>query len=411
MSLCLLHVLADVPRPGPRGAARRRRERERRSLEKEQESLKTAITHTNQNWDPSSQASDNSQSKDNNLSNNNKDLVATDPTRLRNITNVQLHGNSESAPSSQTREASQASRYPSQLEHSSLLPSNELRTDDPNSTTAAVELPRTRVGGQGAERSRYGRGYRSEGSALHDTLRDIHAQDAKPEALPHTSASASTDLRSRIRPTEPGSQSSDDLARFQSRDYKYRYANGSSNDVPSSEASSSRRRYELPNSRLRGNDVLELKNSNESGSAAPVDTLSSDSSVSSSGTLTISISSPESQSETRIPPDGNEAQTHTQTASRLEGDNISLSSTLSSLSMSSLATTDSSSNMSDAAKRQSVSSLSDLEHLGTWNHCFNERTEVMFSITANLLSQSAKNTQFLFLFPPVDQVDGGKLDL
>lgn len=49
--------------------------------------------------------------------------------------------------------------------------------------------------------------------------------------------------------------------------------------------------------------------------------------------------------------------------SRLEGDNISLASTTSSLSTSSIATTDSST-ISDAAKRQSVSSLSDLEHLG-----------------------------------------------
>ena len=49
--------------------------------------------------------------------------------------------------------------------------------------------------------------------------------------------------------------------------------------------------------------------------------------------------------------------------SRHEGDNISLASTTSSLSLSSIATTDSNA-LSDAAKRQSVSSLSDLEHMG-----------------------------------------------
>ena len=79
-------------------------------------------------------------------------------------------------------------------------------------------------------------------------------------------------------------------------------------------------------------------------------------------TIIDTVSSSDSSTSTLTPLNGQ---------NRLEGDNISIASTTSSLSTSSIATTDSST-MSDGAKRQSVSSLSDLEHLGELPgfHCF-----------------------------------------
>ncbi len=363
-------MFPDVPR------TRVRRRREKRSLAEEQESLKSIVT------------------KDTNLSNNNKDVDAgrlrntesdpsnskdadVDPTRLRNITNAQLHSNSPAQPSNQSYSSHYAFQSPSSQSPSSVA--------------------RLRSEGGNLDRIRHGRGYHSEGpSTLHDSVSQnvVSSSDNFPP-------SSGVDLRTRIRASDdktnistPSSTSSG--VSSLSSDQKYKYANGSPVTMPAEELSSkhkygvtsekyNKQKLSPRDSGLGSNISQDFSNNNKavsnSNNVPTSDGLSSDSSVSSGGTLTISISGPDGQSESRVPPahaqDGHVdmpgCQTTAPASTRLEGDNISLSSTVSSLSTSSITTTDSCSTISstDVAKRQSVSSLSDLEHLGevprTWH--------------------------------------------
>ena len=361
-------MISDVPKQ----RTRRRRERDRRSIAEEQESLKTVLTRKDSDGSVSMETTES-------LSNNNKEL---DTTQLRNITNAQLHRNNnhqDNATYTSNFTFKSSANQEQDKEHSSRSHSNDSRTSEDSGISSTT---RSRYG------NRYKRGYHSEGSALRDT------QDTTEDSL-----SSSYGFRNRRREENREDISSSSSSHSRTIDsaptseIKYRYTNGSSCDMPSDETRS-RRKYNISddsskhstNNRYRhiddhyGNtnnvDYYNHDNSDKSNSGVPADALSSDSSVSSGGTLTITLSGPDGQSETRIhssqspPPLGGDTLGQTRPdvpgqTPRLEGDNISLASTMSSLSTSSVMTTDSCSTMSsDVAKRQSVSSLSDLEHLG-----------------------------------------------
>ena len=346
---------------------KRTRRRPRRSIAEEQESLMTVIS--------SAAAMETAE----NHSNNNKEL---DATQLRNITNAQLHSNNnnqETTYKSRFTFKSSANQEP-EKDYSSRSHSNDSKT---SSEDSGISSSKNYVAYGNHDRDKYKRGYYSEGSVL----RDNNTRDAGEDNL---SSSYGYRRRNREIENKDDVSSSSRLRTTETpSEIKYRYTNGSSCDMPSDE-SGSRRKYNFndDSSKHSTNNRFHRDGSysntpsssstregycngdNSNNSSVPVDAVCSDSSVSSGGTLTISISGSENQSETRITPpaDDNLGQTRLdipgQTA-RMEGDNISLSSTMSSLSTSSAITTDSCSTMSsDVAKRQSVSSLSDLEHLG-----------------------------------------------
>ena len=341
---------------------KRTRRRPRRSIAEEQESLKTVI---------SSAAA--METAENHCSNNNKEL---DATRLRNITNAQLHSNNNNQETTYKSRFTFKSSSSQEPEKDYLLQSH---SNDSKTSEDCGMLPMATVIGT-RDRNRYRRGYYSEGSVL----RDNNSRDAGEDNL--SSSSGYRRRKGENEDKEDVSSSSRLKATGTPSEIKYRYTNGSSCDMPSDE-SGSRRKYNFnddsskhsTNNRFHRDssysnasikeDYYNADNSNNS--SVPVDAVSSDSSVSSEGTLTISISGPENQSESRIhPPPGDDSLGQTRLdipgqTPRMEGDNISLSSTMSSLSTSSAITTDScSTTSSDVAKRQSVSSLSDLEHLG-----------------------------------------------
>ncbi len=130
---------------------------------------------------------------------------------------------------------------------------------------------------------------------------------------------------------------------------------------------------------------------NSDSSVSPYSTISSSSSISPYSTISSTSSSGSTfsrngLSQTQISivssdsiNNNNENNMHTNTnssnhlhtgQSKTDGDNISLASTVSSLSACSSVATSESSTLSDSAKRQSVSSLSDLEHLGEFTKQF-----------------------------------------
>ena len=381
-------MISDVPRQ--RGERRRRHNR--RSIAEEQESLKSVLDRKDSTGSVTVESTENH-------SNNNKEL---DATQLRNITNAQLHSNNnnpqdESTYTSHFTFKSSTNQEPDNKDYSSRSHSNDSRTSEDSGISSTTT--RSRYG------NRYKRGYYSEGSAL----RERNTQDATEDSLSSSygfrnrknedtnkeDLSSSSSLHSRTTDAVPN------VSSVPSSEIKYRYTNGSSCDMPSDEPRC-RRKYNISddfsstqhssnsiyhhkddhygNTTTQNSGSVDYYNkdtnsSNSNSSSVLADALSSDSSISSTGTLTITLSGPDGQSETSIhsspsPPEGDalgqmRLDVAGQTVPRLEGDNISLSSTMSSLSTSSVITTDSCSTVSsDFAKRQSVSSLSDLEHLG-----------------------------------------------
>ncbi len=435
------------PRP------RRQRRRERRSLADEQESI-NAVIRKNSTEKP---ADITSLSTTNQEPNNNKDLDANE--RL-NSANSERNNNQESTGYRSNQESPRyqstftfqsnhdETREPVESRYSRRRGSNDRLLGD-NGEDSATNTTNSRPPYS------YSRGYNSEGPGLtgltdstnrtpssfsasriynnkdeiadegYSSYKGRHkksSDDGKESNVPigsyfsrHRHGNSEEDQSKSS--SEPSSTFSSNRLHgnedSSSSDIKYRYTNGSS--IMPGEESYSRRKYTVNDdstkghSRLRsgsgGSDTQYPPHSN-SGTRynagnyhnSVEERQSSDSSVSSSGTLTITMSSTVTPTQiggelSRLSPRGdenniennNQGETPLSDSSdihgvsptsdnmlsvpptsihqtRLEGDNISLASTMSSLSTSSMATTDS--HLSDAAKRQSVSSLSDLEHLG-----------------------------------------------
>ena len=440
-------MISVQPRP------RRQRRQRVRSLADEQESINAVIrkNSTEKPADLSGLASANQEP------NNNKDLDANE--RL-NISNTQRNNNQEStgyranqeSPRYQSTFTFQSNtedspREPVESRYSRRRESNDRllgdNREENNSSTTSSRPPYS-----------YSRGYHSEGPGLtglsglsnrspsssfnssriynnkdetadegYSSYKGRHKKstdDGKESNITigsyfsrHRHGNTEEDQSKSSSQTSSGLGSHGNEDNTSSSDIKYRYTNGSA--VMPSDESYSRRKYTVNDDSTKSHSRLR---SGSGGSEGPLysnsgtrydagnchnsmeERQSSDSSVSSSGTLTITMSStvtptPIGGELSRLSPQGEDnnsmvnnnnqgvaplsdnSDIHGGSPSsdntlnvpptsihqtRLEGDNISLASTMSSLSTSSMATTDS--HLSDAAKRQSVSSLSDLEHLG-----------------------------------------------